>query len=70
MTAREFAKDLIEGPGGFDSWVEHEYPAFEDTEKIEVVLWTLRCLANPECRGSKEAVAAILERRAKAKGGA
>jgi hypothetical protein len=65
MTAREFAREIVEGTGGFDAWVEREGPVDPATAdgRIELAYWTMRCLANPRCEGSEEAVAAILEHR-------
>jgi hypothetical protein len=40
------------------------------SDRVAASVWTMRCLANPHCEGSNAALAAILERREKAKGGA
>lgn len=63
MTAREFARDIVNGTGGFISYCYHEIPAFQDSVEVEVVLWTLNCLANPLCKGSGEAIEAIIRKR-------
>lgn len=51
----------------FTSFVDHEMPLFACTERVEVAAWVVRCLANPMCDGSAEAMAAIAERRAEVK---
>lgn len=65
MTATEFATNIIEGAGGLADFEERESPTWPHGERVGVVLWTLRCLANPDCQGSEQAVAAILARRAR-----
>ena len=34
-----------------------------DDRDTEIVIWTIRCLANPDCEGTAEALAAIVEKR-------
>lgn len=65
MTAREFAKSIIEGPGGMTDFEMHEIVIWHDPERVAAAIWTMRCLANPQCKGSAEALAAIIEARAK-----
>lgn len=66
MKAREFARSIISGPGGFKDWIDREVIAIDpgtDLEREAIALWTMRCLANTDCDGSEQAVAAILSRR-------
>lgn len=66
MTISEFAESIIKGTGGFASYAEHEVvplDGWHPDDWVRVVEWTLRCLANPDCEGSQEVLAAIIERR-------
>lgn len=68
MNISEFAISVIAGNGGFHEREYSEVMAFADnTERdIAIVKFVLRCLANPLCAGSAEAVEAILQKRAEA----
>lgn len=61
----EWSRTIIDGPGGFVAFDEREWPIFNDTRDVEIVKWTLRCLANPANTGSAEVLAAIQKRREK-----
>ncbi len=63
MTDREFVTDIIDGPGGLKDWEDREYGSLSTNACVAGALWTLRCLANPLCEGSEEALQAILEKR-------
>jgi hypothetical protein len=63
MTAMKFAREIIEGTGGLESFIEHELPDYEDSDRVVAAHWTLKCLANPDCEGSEEAIQAILAAR-------
>ena len=64
MTVTEWAKNIINGTGGMIDFERREGPrAPELTRHQRVVEWTLRCLSNPHCEGSAEALAAVIERR-------
>lgn len=63
MTATEFARSIIEGPGGMNAYEDREVVAFSESDRVRAAFWTMRCLANPECEGSQEAIEAILARR-------
>jgi hypothetical protein len=61
--AEAFAKHIIEGVGGMNDCERYELAVFPLGDRVAAVEWTLRCLANPECEGSAEVLAAIAERR-------
>lgn len=63
MNCSEFAKKIIEGSGGMNDFEEHEYPAWNHSERVEAAIWAMKCLANPKCEGSEEALAAIIKHR-------
>lgn len=65
MNVEQFATKIIEGPAGMNEFTTREVVAWGVSEKVAASIWTLRCLANPACEGSQEAVDAILERRAR-----
>lgn len=53
----------INGGGGFLSYEEHEFVIFHVPREQAVAEWVIRCLANPDCEGSKEVLDSILEQR-------
>ena len=53
LTCTAFAKQIIEGTGGMNSFEEHELPAWFESDRVEAAKWTLKCLANPACEGSE-----------------
>lgn len=63
-TCREFARKIVEGPGGLNAFAENEYVADGASERVQGADWALRCLSNPYCAGSAEALRAVMERRA------
>ena len=63
MNIEEFAKSIIEGTGGMNCYEDHELVVWHRPDRVEAAIWAIRCLANPDCRGSQEAIDAILERR-------
>ena len=65
MTAWEFARGIIEGVGGMNSFEQHEEVIWHHPDRVAAAIWTMRCLANPECEGSAEALASIIEARAR-----
>ncbi len=65
MTAIDFASAVIEGPGGMNDYEDHEMVVWHNSDRVAAAHWMLKCLANPDCKGSEEAVAAILEARSR-----
>ena len=65
MNIEEFATSIIEGVGGMNAYESREVVAWHRPERVEAAIWAIRCLANPDCPGSQEAVDAILARRAR-----
>jgi hypothetical protein len=63
MTIREFAKEIIVGVGGMDDFERYELAVWDVPERIAAAEWTIRCLTNPNCKGSAEALDAIIKRR-------
>lgn len=63
LSATEFAREVIEGPGGLNSFESREMVVFHEHERVHAAAWMIRCLANIDCPGSEEAVASILEKR-------
>ena len=60
MTAEDFAFQIIEGSGGMDDFERHEMVAWNRPERVEAAIWTMKCLINPNCKGSEEALDAII----------
>ena len=63
ITASSFARQIIEGPGGMNDYEEREVVVWPTSERVAAAMWTLRCLANPACEGSAEALDAIIKQR-------
>ena len=64
MTKEEkWAKDIIDGAGGFISYEDHELVVWHISRERAIAEWVIRCLANPESKGSQEVLDSILERR-------
>jgi len=63
MNILEFSKKIINGVGGLHDFVEYELAVPNYDRDVCVAIWVLKCLANPKCEGSEEAVAAIVEKR-------
>ena len=58
----EWTRQIIHGPGGMNSYEAHELAMFDD-DRLDAARWVLRCLANPNCEGSADVLAAIIARR-------
>lgn len=67
MGIDDFAQQIIEGPAGLNSYQEHELVSWPYSDRVAASVWTMRCLANPDCENSDVALAAILARREKLK---
>ena len=63
LTASSFAKQIIEGSGGMNNYEDREVVVWHTSERVAAAMWTLRCLANPACEGSAEALDAIVKQR-------
>jgi len=59
----DFAQRIIEGPTGLNAYEAHELAIWPTSDRVAAAVWTLKCLANPECPDSDEVIAAILARR-------
>jgi hypothetical protein len=55
---------IIHGPGGMVAAEEREMIKWAGDDRTAVANWVLRCLSNPDCEGSADALSDILERRA------
>ena len=60
----DFAESIIFGVGGLEDKYMYEGAVDNLPHDQTVVIWTLKCLANPECEGSAEILRLISERRA------
>lgn len=60
---QEWARLVIEGIGGMNSFEHHEFAVWNVPDRVAAACWVLRCLANPRCEGSAEVLAAIHARR-------
>jgi hypothetical protein len=56
----EWAKDIISGVGGLKDLYTYECAVDNLPHDETVVVWTLKCLANPRCEGSKSVLDEIL----------
>ncbi len=65
MTIKDWCRGIVEGPGGLRNYFKRE--AKRIPTQLDVVEWTIRCLANPHNEGSQEVLDAIIERRKNAK---
>lgn len=63
MDIQNWVSRVIKGVGGFLSWEEHEIPTYHNTRDEEIAAFVLRCLANPDCEGSREVLDAIVKKR-------
>ncbi len=63
MDIADFATEIIEGVGGMNDFEKYELAAWGCSDRVAAADWTLRCLANPRCKGSQEVIEAILARR-------
>ncbi len=60
---RDWCRRIIEGCGGMNDYETHEFPIWDVPDRVAAVEWAVRCLANPQCKGSAEMLSAIIERR-------
>ena len=63
MRIDEFATAIIEGDGGLNEYARREWVSWPYSDRIAASVWTMRCLANPDCKNSDVALAAILRKR-------
>ena len=63
MNILEFSEKIISGVGGLHDFEYHEIATPNYDRDVVVAIWVLKCLANPDCEGSKEAIEAIIEKR-------
>ena len=59
----EFCTKIIEGVGGLHDFGYYEMATPNYDRDVSTAIWVIKCLANPKCEGSEEAIQAILERR-------
>jgi len=59
----EFSEKIITGCGGLHDFEYHEMAIPNYDRDVTVAIWVLKCLANPLCEGSDEAIQAIIEKR-------
>lgn len=67
MDIPSFIEEIINGVGGFKVQEDREFVIYPDRE-VGVAGFIIRCLANPQCKGSQEVLDAIIARRAKVGG--
>jgi hypothetical protein len=60
---KEWVKEAIHGVGGLESYEDHEVADQSEDPRLRGAEWVIRCLANPECEGSRKVLDAIHERR-------
>jgi len=63
MRLLDFAEQIINGNAGFIDFCDREAVVPHSSIEVAVACWTIRCLANPDCPGSQEAIDAILAKR-------
>jgi len=63
MNILKFSEKIINGAGGLHDFEYHEIATPNYDRDVVVAIWVIKCLANPSCDGSKEAMEAIIERR-------
>jgi hypothetical protein len=59
----EWAKSIISGVGGLEDLYIYECAVDNLPHDETVVVWTLKCLANPRCEGGKSVLDEILTAR-------
>jgi len=57
--------NIIEESGGFKSCEKHEIMVHNISREHSIAAWVIRCLANPDCEGSKETLESIHVQRNK-----
>lgn len=63
----EFCWDIIHGTGGLIAYEQREMGYFGYDNRVNSVIWAIRCLANPENPVTEKILEAIMERREKVK---
>ena len=63
MNILEFSEKIINGVGGLHDYEYHEMATPNYDRDVSVAIWVIKCLANPKCEGSQDAIQAIIERR-------
>lgn len=63
MDINKWISNIIEGTAGFKVCEEREIMIHHISRIHSVSAWTIRCLANPECEGSKEVLDSIIKQR-------
>jgi len=63
MNILEFSEKIITGVGGLHDFEYHEMATPNYDRDVTVAIWVIKCLANPLCEGSDEAIKAIIEKR-------
>lgn len=60
---KAWVRGVIEGRGGMNDYEEREWVVWHVPDRVAAADWVVRCLANPDCEGSAEMLAAIHARR-------
>jgi hypothetical protein len=63
VNIRQFSEKIINGDSGLHAYEYHELAEPMGDRDVAVAIWVIKCLANPNCEGSAEALAAVMERR-------
>ena len=58
-----FASKIISGTGGLHDFEEYEMAEPNIDRDEAIAIWTIKCLANPGCEGSREIFDLIADRR-------
>lgn len=59
----DWIANIIEGPGGMNDFEQYECVAWNEPERVAAVRWAIRCLGNPDCKGSAEMLESIMQQR-------
>lgn len=59
----EFSERIITGVGGLHDYERCEMATPKYDRDVATVIWAIKCLANPKCKGSEEVLQAIIDRR-------
>jgi len=65
MKIQEWVNNIIDGTTGLHAFERFEFATPTIPRDQAVAAWVIRCLANPDCEGSGDVLAAIAARRAK-----
>lgn len=65
LDALEFARQMIEGPGGANDYQLRHGTTWDLHDRVVGAMWMLECLADIDCEGSDMVVSMILVRRAR-----